>query len=54
MYSLIITIPPCNYISGVMVIMLTSSAVDRESSPGRFKPKTMKLVFVAFLLNMQY
>ena len=34
-------------IGGVMVSMLTSSAVDWGSSPGRVKRKTRKLVFVA-------
>ena len=50
--------PPdfCNYfilfrnrISGVMVSVLASSAVDRG-----FEPKTVKLVFVASLLSTQY
>ena len=45
-----------NHIGCVMVSVLVSSVVDRGwtgSSPDRFKPKTIKLVFVAFLLSMQ-
>jgi hypothetical protein len=36
-----------NRIDGEMVSVLASSAVDRGSSPGRAKPKTIKLVFFA-------
>jgi hypothetical protein len=36
-----------NCIVGVMVSMLTSSAVDRGFEHGRVKPKTLKLVFGA-------
>jgi len=41
-------------ISGVMVRMLASSAVDRDSSPGRIKPKTIILVFLDSLLSTQH
>ena len=34
-----------------MVSVLVSSAVDREFKPGRVKPKTIKLVFVASSLS---
>jgi hypothetical protein len=37
-----------------MVSVLASSAVDRGSSPGRVKPKTIKLVFVASPLSTRY
>ena len=39
-----------------MVSMLASNTVDRGSSHGQVKPKTMKLVFVASLdlLSMQH
>ena len=37
-----------------MVNMLPSSAVDRGSSPGRVKPKIIKLVFVASPLNTHH
>ena len=37
-----------------MVSVLASSAVDRGFEPGRVKPKTMKLVFVAFLQSTQH
>jgi hypothetical protein len=41
-------------ISGVvMVSVLASSAVDLGFEPGRVKPKTIKLVFVASSLSMQ-
>jgi len=36
-----------NRIGGVMVSVLASSAVDRGLEPGRVKPKTIQLVFVA-------
>ena len=42
------------FIGGVMVSMLASSAVDRGLDAGQIKPMTMKLVFVASLLNMQH
>ena len=38
----------CNRIGGVMVTMLTSSAVGRGLEPRSIKPKTIKWVFVAF------
>jgi hypothetical protein len=38
-----------NHIVGVMVSILTSSTVDRSFKP--IKPKTIKLVFAASLLN---
>jgi hypothetical protein len=41
-------------ISGVMVIVHALSVVHRGSSPGRIKPKSIKLVFVAPPLFMQY
>ena len=41
-------------ISGFMVSMLAFSAVDLGFEPDQVKPKTMNLVFVASLLNMQY
>jgi hypothetical protein len=34
--------------------MLASSVVDRGFEPYRFKPKTIKLVFVASLLTRQH
>jgi hypothetical protein len=37
-----------------MVSVLASSAVDRGSSPGRVKPKTIKLVLVASPLSTRY
>jgi hypothetical protein len=37
-----------------MVSMLASSAVDRGFDPGRIKPKTIKLVFVASPLSTQH
>jgi hypothetical protein len=43
-----------NRIGGIVVSMLASSAVDRGFVPGRVKPKTMKLVFVAFLQSTQH
>ena len=46
---LISCIPILNSIGGVMVGMLISSAVDRGLEPDQVKPKTIKLVFVAFL-----
>ena len=42
-----------NLFGGVMVSVLASSAVDRGFEPGRVKPKTMKLVFVASPLRTQ-
>ena len=42
-----------NRIGGVMVSVLASSAVDRGFEPGRVKPKTIKLVFVASPLSTQ-
>ena len=42
-----------NHIGGVMVSVLTSSAVHLGFEPGQVKPKTIKLVFVAAPLNMQ-
>jgi hypothetical protein len=41
-----------NRIGGLMVSVLVSSAVDRGSSPDLVKTKTIKLVFVAFSLNI--
>ena len=38
------------FIGGVMVNVLTWSMVDRRFKPGRVKPMTIKLVFVASLL----
>ena len=38
-----------NHISGVIVSLLGSIVVDYGSGPGQVKPKTIKLVFVAFL-----
>jgi hypothetical protein len=44
-----------DHIGGIiMVSMLASSVVDRGSSPGRVKPKSIKLVFVASLLSTQH
>ena len=37
-----------------MVSMLASSAVDRGFEPRRFKPKTIKLAFVASPLSTQH
>jgi hypothetical protein len=41
-----------NHIGGVMSSMFTSSEVD-HGGPCQVKPKTIKLVFVAFLLRMK-
>jgi hypothetical protein len=49
-----------NCISGVMVSILALSALDhgfeawsnQTTRPGRIKPMTIKLVFVAFMLSM--
>jgi hypothetical protein len=41
-------------LSGVMVSIFISSAVDCSVEPGRFKQKTMKLEFAASLLSMQH
>ena len=38
-------------IRGVMVSVLASGAIDWGSSPGRVKPRTIKLVFVASPLS---
>ena len=43
-----------NRIDGVMVSVLPLSAVDRRFEPGRVKPKTLKLVFVASTLSTQH
>lgn len=47
-----------NYISGGMVSVLASRAVDREfvlpTPPPENKPKTMRFGFVAFPLNTQH
>ena len=43
-----------NRIGDVMVSVLASIAVDRGFKPGRVKPKTIKLVFVASLLSTQH
>jgi hypothetical protein len=43
-----------NRIGGVMVSMLTSSAVDRGFEPDRVKHKTIKLVCVAFPLSTRH
>ena len=37
-----------------MVDVLASGAVDRGFEPGRVKPRTIKLVFVASPLNTQH
>ena len=37
----------------LMVSLLASNAVEHSTSPGRVKPKTRKLVFVASPLNTQ-
>ena len=37
-----------------MVSVLASGVVDRGLNPGRVKPKTIKLVFVASPLSMQH
>jgi hypothetical protein len=42
-----------NSISGVMVSVLSSCAVDRGFETRRVKPKTIKLVFAAFPLSTQ-
>jgi hypothetical protein len=42
------------YLSGVIVCVLISRAVDRGFEPGRVKPKTLKLVFVASSLSTQH
>ena len=39
---------------GVMVGVLASGAVDRGFEPGRVKPRTIKLVFVASSLRTQH
>ena len=45
----------CNRIGGVMVSVLALSAVySVVSTPGRVKPKTIKLVFVVSPLNTQH
>ena len=36
-----------------MVSVLASSVVDHSSSPGRVKPKTIKLVFAASPISIQ-
>jgi hypothetical protein len=43
-----------NRLLGVMVSVYASSAVDRGSRPGRVKPKTIKLIFVASQLETQH
>jgi len=43
-----------NRISDIMANMLASSSVDLDSSPGLVKSYTLKLVFVASPLSMQY
>ena len=43
-----------NRISDIMANMLASSSVDLDSSPGLVKSYTLKLVFVASSLSMQY
>ena len=43
-----------NRISGIVVSVLASSAVDRGFEPGQVKPKTMKFVFVATPRSMQH
>ena len=45
---------PINVIGGVMVSLLASSSVDRGFEPGRVKPKTIKLIFVASPLSAQH
>ena len=42
-----------HHIGSVMVSVLTSCVVDVGFEPGRVKPKTIKLVFVASSLNMR-
>ena len=43
-----------NCIGSVMVSVLTCMVVDRGFESDRFKPKTMKLVFVESPLNIQH
>ena len=43
-----------NYIGGVMVGVLASSAVDHGFEPRSCKPKTIELVFVASTLSTQH
>ena len=43
-----------NHIGDVMVSVLASIAVDRGFKPGRVKPKTIKLLFVASSLSKQH
>jgi len=43
-----------NYIGGVMVSLLASSAVDRGFERRSGKPTTIKLVFVASPLSTQH
>jgi hypothetical protein len=40
-----------NRIGGVMVSVLVSRAVDNRFEPDRVTPKTLKLVFVAYVLK---
>jgi hypothetical protein len=42
-----------NRIVSLIVSVLASSAVNREFDPDRFKPNTIKLVFVASPLSTQ-
>ena len=39
---------------GVMVSVLASSVIDHRFEPDRFKPKTLKLIFVASPLSTQH
>ena len=43
-----------NRIDGVIVSVIASSAVYCGFEPGWVKPKTIKLVFVAYLLSTQH
>ena len=47
-------LPITNRIGDVMVCVIASSSVDRGFEPEWFKPKTIKLVFVASPLRMQH
>jgi hypothetical protein len=43
-----------NFIGGVMISILASSAVDRGFEYDRVKPMTLKLIFVATPLRTQH
>jgi hypothetical protein len=38
----------------LIITLILVKSMSLVTSPGQVKPKTMKLVFVASLLNMQY